>query len=200
MSHPGIDHPASHVDADTPRGRRVVYVGRLEAYKKIEVMLRAMARLTDEFPDCEIWIVGRGQARDSLESVARELGLGDRTHFTGFVDRRRARPHPPRSEGLRMSLGEGGMGPHRHRVERRRYPVVATDADGLRDSVQDGKTGFLVADEDVAGFAERIGQLLRDDRLACEMSRAAARLVAAVRLGPGGDEMASALARARGCP
>jgi glycosyltransferase involved in cell wall biosynthesis len=52
-------------------------------------------------------------------------------------------------------------------------PVVATDADGLRDSVRDGETGFLVADGDVDGFARRIADLLDDDSLAASMARAA---------------------------
>ena len=52
-------------------------------------------------------------------------------------------------------------------------PNVASDAPGLRDSVRDGETGFLVAPGDEAGFADRIGRLLGDDALAQRMSDAA---------------------------
>jgi len=52
-------------------------------------------------------------------------------------------------------------------------PNVASDAPGLRDTVRHGETGFLVADGDVAQFAERIDALLGDDALAERMSRAA---------------------------
>ena len=52
-------------------------------------------------------------------------------------------------------------------------PVVATDADGLRDSVRNGETGFLVREGDVDGFAGRIGDLLEDDALSLSMSGAA---------------------------
>jgi glycosyltransferase involved in cell wall biosynthesis len=173
VSHPGIDHPATPPDVATPRARRVIYVGRLEAYKKVDVLLRAMARLAGELPDAEIVVVGRGPARPALEALAEELGLADRTHFAGFVtdaerDRLLAAARvcvcPSEKEGWGLTVVESNaMG----------TPVVATDADGLRDSVRDGKTGFLVADADVAGFARRIGELLRDDRLALEMSSAA---------------------------
>ena len=50
---------------------------------------------------------------------------------------------------------------------------MATNADGLRDSVKDGVTGFLVESGDVDGFADRIGSLLGDDAKAERMSRAA---------------------------
>ena len=51
--------------------------------------------------------------------------------------------------------------------------MVATDADGLRDSVRDGETGYLVPGEDVAAFANKIGDLLGDDALAKRMSQSA---------------------------
>jgi glycosyltransferase involved in cell wall biosynthesis len=50
-------------------------------------------------------------------------------------------------------------------------PVVASDAPGLRDSVRDGETGFLVPVDDVAAFAARIAELLLDDERAERMSR-----------------------------
>lgn len=197
VSHPGIDRPAKEPAIDAPRGDRIVYVGRLEAYKKVDVMLRAIARIADERPAVEIFIIGRGPARDGLESLARELGLAERTHFTGFVtdeerDRLLATSRvcvcPSEKEGWGLTVIEANaVG----------TPVVATDADGLRDSVRDGETGFLVADEDVDGFAARIGQLLRDDRLAADMSKAALAWSHRFDWDLAADEMAEAIERAR---
>jgi glycosyltransferase involved in cell wall biosynthesis len=52
-------------------------------------------------------------------------------------------------------------------------PVVATDAPGMRDSVEPGKTGFLVPNGDVDAFADRIGALLSDSELGQRMSASA---------------------------
>lgn len=193
VSHPGIDRPTHAVDVDTPRPRRVIYVGRLEAYKKVDVMLRAVASLGDAFPTVEIVIVGRGQARPALEALARELGLATRTRFCGFVsdderDRLLAESRvcvcPSEKEGWGLTVIEANaVG----------TPVVATDADGLRDSVRDGETGFLVADGDVPGFARRIAELLGDDRRAAEMSRAALAWARRFDWEIAADEMAAAL-------
>jgi len=173
VSHPGIDPPRVAVDATQPKACKVVFVGRLEVYKKIDVMLRAMAKLTPRFPNAKITIIGRGHARTDLEKLAVQLGLAERTTFTGFVttlerDRLLAEARvcvcPSEKEGWGLTVIESNaVG----------TPVVATNADGLRDSVRDGVTGFLVPDGSVEDFANRIGNLLDDDALATRMSHAA---------------------------
>jgi glycosyltransferase involved in cell wall biosynthesis len=198
VSHPGIDRPGCVVETDRPRGRRIVYLGRLEAYKRVDVMLRALAQLADRLGDVEIVIIGRGPARERLESLAREIGLADRTTFTGFVsnDERdalladaRVCVCPSEKEGWGLTVIEANaLG----------VPVVATDADGLRDSVRDGETGFLVEDANVAQFAERIGRLLDDDALATKMSAAALEWSRRFDWDIAADDMARAIALARG--
>jgi glycosyltransferase involved in cell wall biosynthesis len=172
VSHPGIDRPPFEIDVETPRKRQVIFLGRIEVYKKVDVMLRAVAQLSEQIPDAEIVIVGRGPARADLERLTGELGLASRTRFAGFVSdaerdqllaESRVCVCPSEKEGWGLTVIEANAAG---------TPVVATDADGLRDSVRDGETGYLVADEDVAGFADRIGTLLMDDALANRMSRA----------------------------
>ena len=76
-------------------------------------------------------------------------------------------------------------------------PVVATDAPGLRDSVREAQTGFLVAEGEVAAFAERIEALLSDDTLAVRMSRAALAWSKEFDWDRSADEMSESLAAAR---
>ena len=173
VSHCGIDHPDLDVDTDSPRPPRVAYLGRLEPYKNIDVMLRAMARLGDRFPNAEILVIGRGSARDELAALAKELGIADRTRFTGFItDEERNQlllsarvcVCPSEKEGWGLTVIESNA---------TGTPVVATDAPGLRDSVRHGETGFLAETRSVEAFADRIGELLSDDDLATRLSREA---------------------------
>ncbi|NQZ99738.1 MAG: glycosyltransferase family 4 protein [Myxococcales bacterium] len=151
------------------RKQRVCYLGRLEPYKQVDVMLRAVARLTDRFPDVEVLVIGRGIEQPRLEAVARELGIADRTRFTGFVsdaerdallESSRVCVCPSTKEGWGLTVIDANSCG---------VPVVASDVPGLRDSVRDAQTGFLVPDTDVDAFAERIGRLLDDDDLAARM-------------------------------
>ena len=58
-------------------------------------------------------------------------------------------------------------------------PVIACREGGVADIVADGETGMLVADRDLAAFADAIASLLRDDDCRHRLGRAAMRRVAA---------------------
>jgi glycosyltransferase involved in cell wall biosynthesis len=194
--HNGIATPERPPPSLAERRRRVVYLGRLEPYKRIDVMLRAVARVVDRFPDLEVRVIGRGQSRAALEQVAREVGLGEHTQFVGFVsdaerDRLLAEARvcvcPSVKEGWGLTVIESNaLG----------VPVVATDAPGLRDAVRDGETGFLVPEGDVEAFADRIGRILSDDALAARMSDAAAKWSRRFTWDAAADEMARVLEEA----
>lgn len=179
ISPPGIDAPSLRVDPDHDRPPRLTYVGRLERYKRVDVMLRAGALLVERFPALEIFVVGRGPERAALEKLTRELGLEGRTRFTGFVDDRerdallagsRVCAFPSEKEGWGLTVIEANaLG----------TPVVARDAPGLRDSIRHGETGWLVPDtEDLAAdsearcYADALTHVLTQDDAARAMRRA----------------------------
>ncbi len=175
--HNGIRQPRVAPRPWASRPRRLAYLGRLEPYKRVDLLLRAAARLVPRFPDLEIVLIGRGSARPGLERLARELELAGRTRFAGFVadDERdallaeaRVCACPSVKEGWGLTVIE---------VNAVGTPVVATDAPGLRDAVRHGETGLLVADGPaeafVARLAERIGELLADEALAARLAQGA---------------------------
>jgi glycosyltransferase involved in cell wall biosynthesis len=173
LSHPGIQHPSRPADPDRPRPCRLAYLGRLESYKRVDVLLRAAAELAPRFPDLEVVVIGRGPERPALERLSHELGLAERTRFTGFVgdDERdeliadaRACAFPSAKEGWGLTVIEANaLG----------TPVVATDAPGLRDSVRHGETGLLAPYADVPAFAAALARLLEQDAFALKMRRTA---------------------------
>lgn len=172
VQHCGIRRPTFRPAVGNVRGARIAYFGRLARYKQIDVMLRAAAKLVERFPELQLDIIGRGADGEYLAGVAREEGIGDRTHFHGFVDdderdrliaNARVCVCPSTKEGWGLTVIESNaLG----------TPVVATDAPGLQDSVENDRTGFLVPDRDVDAFADRIGRLLADDALWRRMSDA----------------------------
>ena len=156
---------------------RVAYFGRLERYKRVDLLLRALATLAPRFPALEIVIIGRGSRRAELERLAGELGLAERTRFTGFA-----------SDDLRDELLAGsrvcvcpsvkeGWGITVVEANALGVPVVATDVPGLRDAVRHDETGLLVADGPpdalVPRLAEATGRLLADEALAARLSAGA---------------------------
>jgi glycosyltransferase involved in cell wall biosynthesis len=193
----GIRPPDIEVDVELPRPPLVVYLGRLAHYKRVDIMLEALATLRPRYPDLQITIIGRGPARAKLEQLAGELGLHECTRFTGFVDdaerdrlvaAARVCVCPSEKEGWGLTVIESnGVG----------TPVVAADAPGLRESVREGETGFLVPVGDVDGFARRIGELLEDDALALRMRRAALSWSRRFDWDRAADDMAETIEQAR---
>ena len=135
-------------------------------------------------------------ARSELETLAKRLGLAERTRFTGFISDEerdallvgsRVCVCPSEKEGWGLTVIEANCAG---------TPVVASDAPGLRDSVRHGETGFLVSGG-VEAFAERIGELLADDALAMRMSRGALEWSARFDWERAASEMAVAIDAAR---
>lgn len=173
ISPPGIDRPALTVDPDAPRRPVVAYVGRLETYKHVEILLEAAARLVPLFPELEILVIGRGPDRDRLVERARQLGLEARTRFTGFIpDVERDRLLASAAACVFPSLKEG-FGLTVIEANALATPVVARDAPGLRDSIRDDETGRLVAGGDPADYARALAPLLEDGDEARAMRRRA---------------------------
>jgi len=173
VQHPGIRRPEVAAAPIAEREPLVVYVGRLEAYKRIDLVLDAVARVAREHPRVQLALLGRGAERPQLERRADALGIRARVEFTGYVSdaerdtwlaRARVCVCASRKEGFGLTVIEANaVG----------TPNVTSDAPGLRDTVRHGETGFLVAGRDAAAFAARLGALLGDDALAARMSDAA---------------------------
>ncbi|WP_291423290.1 glycosyltransferase family 4 protein [Deinococcus sp.] len=154
-----------------PAAQRVLYLGRVKKYKRVDLLVRAVASLRGRFPQIFLDIAGDGDARPELEDLVRELGLQENVKIHGFVDDAQKEAllavatvfaQPSMHEGWGISV-----------IEANAYgcPAVAYDVPGLRVAVQDGVTGILAQNDQ--DFAEGIGRLLGDARLRARYSAAA---------------------------
>ncbi len=161
-------------------GRPVVgTVGRLEARKGHDVLLRAFGDLAELAPGArvQLLIVGDGPLRPVLERQAADLGVLDRVRFTGTLDD--VRPAlaamdvfvlPSQAEGMSNALLEALAAAR---------PVVATDVGGTREVCDGRDTGLLVPANDSAGVARAVASLLADGERAAGLGRAGRALVEA---------------------
>lgn len=147
----------------------IVHIGRLKKYKRLDLMLEAVAQVRKEIPEARLMVGGTGDYREALEAKARELGLGDGVRFLGRIsEEEKVRLYAQAQVFVNSSLKEG-WGLTTIEANACGTPVVATDVPGLRDSVRHGKTGFLVPFGDVGAFAKAILAILRDPALAATM-------------------------------
>lgn len=157
----GLDH-AQYRDNGSVPGPLILSLGRVAAYKRIDVVVDAMRRILAVVPDARLVIVGRGDAVPALQRQVTRLGLGHAVEFKGFVSEeekvalyRAARVfvNPSEKEGWGLTVVEANACG---------VPAVASDSPGLRDAVRHDETGLLVPHADVDACAAAILRILQE--------------------------------------
>lgn len=154
----------------------VVFAGRMDDQKGVDVLLRAASRLS---PRPKLRLAGGGWKEAEYRRLAAELGLGERVEFLGHVPRtdlpgllRSASVVvvPSRYENLPLSVLEGmACG----------VAVVASRVGGVPEMMDDGVEGTLVSPEDPKALGAALARLLGDPNLAARMGAAGRRRVLA---------------------
>jgi glycosyltransferase involved in cell wall biosynthesis len=164
----GIDHGYYQPPADDhalPPKPVLIYLGRLKKYKCIEHPIRILNRLRERVPGAEYWIVGEGDYRAELERIAREQGCADAVRFFGFKDGAEKLEILHQGRVLLYTSPKEGWGLSVIEANATGLPCVASNSPGLRESVRDGETGFLVPHGDLDALHDRLLSLLVDDTL-----------------------------------
>jgi glycosyltransferase involved in cell wall biosynthesis len=143
----------------------VLYLGRLQRYKRVDIVIRAIALLRAAGLGVRLVIAGRGAERERLQRLVAELGIRDHVEFAGFVSDERKRELMRRSWVHALTSSKEGWGITNVEAAACGTATVASDAPGLRDSVRDGETGFLVPHGDVAAVADRLRRIVEDPQL-----------------------------------
>ncbi|HEU4527999.1 MAG TPA: glycosyltransferase [Actinomycetota bacterium] len=168
-----------------PRERIVLHLGRIVPRKGVEDVIRAFARLVDRHRVAARLYVAGGDAEAPhhlqtpevrrLRSIAHEEGVDELVTFLG----------PVRRDQLKLLYGAADVfvttpwyepfGITPLEAMACGTPVIGSNVGGVKFSVRDGETGYLVPPRDPDATAERLARLLSDDRLLALFRRQAIR-------------------------
>jgi glycosyltransferase involved in cell wall biosynthesis len=125
-------------------------------------LLRAFAGIASTYDKVGLLIIGDGGERENLEDRVRIMDISDRVHFTGmipyhelpaymkvadaFVTASVTEVHPL---SVIEALASG-------------LPVVGIQSPGVGDTIEDGVTGYLAPEEDLAVFTAKISRIVTD--------------------------------------
>ena len=156
--YPGIDavgytpNPAERAPAPV-----FAYLGRLKKYKGVHLVIRSFAEMNA--PNATLEIAGAGDYRPELEKLAHSLDLGQRVRFLGRISEAEKLALLRRAWALVFASPKEGWGITNLEAAACATPVVASNSPGIRESVRDGQTGFLVPHGDVRGMAAAMRRL-----------------------------------------
>lgn len=162
--HPGIDTvlytPAPAERSPVPL---VVYLGRLKRYKRVDLIIRAFAAM--QHPTARLAIAGAGDHKPVLEALAHSLDLGERVKFLGFISEAQKVSLLRNAWVLAFTSPKEGWGITNLEAAACATPVVASSSPGLRESVVDGETGFLVPHGDLPALVRALNRITSDRAL-----------------------------------
>ncbi len=136
------------------------YLGRLKRYKRIDIIIRAFAELNH--PDARLEIAGKGTDRDRLERLVKGLGIRDRVRFLGYITEFEKRDLLRSVWATLLASPKEGWGISNLESAACGTPVIAADSPGIRESVIDGETGFLVPGSNVSAYAASMQRLVNN--------------------------------------
>lgn len=170
--HPGISFYEFQEIAKT-KHPSLLYLGRLKPYKNVDVAIKAFAKVIKKFPDATFTIAGFGESRSSLEKLATSLNLQKNIHFAGTISEENKKRllseswvmvQPSMIEGWGITVIEANASG---------TPVVASNVNGLKDSVVHNQTGILVNPKNSNEFAHAIISLFLDENARVQISQQA---------------------------
>ncbi|HJD33471.1 MAG TPA: glycosyltransferase family 4 protein [Candidatus Mediterraneibacter tabaqchaliae] len=139
----------------------VLSVGELLPRKNQQVIIRALGKLKDR--NIHYILCGKGKKKAELTALAKKNGVEDQVHFLGYrkdvadiYGQTDLLALPSRREGLGLAGLEGmycGL------------PLVTSNINGIRDYMENGKTGFMYSPNDADGFARGIKKMKNSPKL-----------------------------------
>ncbi len=149
----------------------VLYLGRLKAYKSVDVLVRAFERVRKIIPSAKLVIAGGGEEELHLKELVKEKKLSRAVSFKGKVtDVEKLSLLQQAWVFVNPSMMEG-WGITTIEANACGVPVVASNVPGLRESVQNPHTGYLVPYGDEEALAKRITEVLEQPELREAMGR-----------------------------
>lgn len=167
---PGINDSTLKQRYGIPDRLILLYTGRLDREKRIEVIVGAMPGIVERV-DVQLVVAGPGKLRSDLETLVRHLGMKNRVTFLGYL----RDEDVPRLYHLADLFVIAGLVELQSIVTMEAMasglPIIAANAMALPELVHHGENGFLFAEDDAHALAAAAVTILSNEPLRRQMAK-----------------------------
>ncbi len=140
---------------------RIIHVGRLVKWKRVDLLIEAVALLRKEIPEIELLVVGKGKEENDLKEQASELGVTDNVKFIGGVYENNVLGKYLNACSVYVLAGMGGLSINQAMAFGK--PVICSIADGTEKRlVRDNFNGYYFENGNAKDLANKIKMLILD--------------------------------------
>ncbi|HEV7381018.1 MAG TPA: glycosyltransferase family 4 protein, partial [Dyadobacter sp.] len=140
---------------------RIIHVGRLVKWKRVDMLIRSIKNMSAELPHSELVVIGFGPEEEVLKKLASELGVADRVRFIGGVYESLTLGRYLHASAIYVLGGMGGLSINDAMCFAK--PVVCSVADGTEKRlVREGYNGYYFENGNQQSLDQSIKKLLTD--------------------------------------
>lgn len=155
---------------------RILHIGRLVRWKRVDLLIDAMPAVLNRFPDAELVIVGDGPEQESLRQQARQLKIEDHVRFAGAIYKPEELGAYMHESTVYVLAGMGGLSIN----DAMTYglPIICSVCDGTeKDLVYENKNGFYFREGDADSLSNCICRLFASPEKASAMGKASEQII-----------------------
>jgi len=145
---------------DLPKKYDLIYCGRMDANKQLDVLIRAAALLKPQYQELRMVLVGDGPAKQSLQALSKKLEMQNAITFVGRQPNEAVPRYLNQSHIFVMTSAFEGLPVAMIEALSCGLPVVMPDVGDIGDVAEDGVNARLIRDVSVDGFVRNLLPLL----------------------------------------
>ncbi len=148
------------------QGFVVITVARLEKVKGIEFLIKAFVDFrSQQSQQVELWIIGDGSERKNLEELTKKLDLEEKIKFLGAIPNEKIPEYLAQADCFVLPSLKEGFGIVILEARAADLPVIGTRVGGIKELIEDGKTGILVEPGNSEAIAKAIQKIYSNPEL-----------------------------------
>ena len=156
--------------------RRIIHVGRLVKWKRVDLLIDAFSIVLKSFPNAELVVVGDGPEENHLKQQAKAIGIEKSIMFTGGLHDAAKLGAYLLSSSVYVLAGMGGLSINDAMTFG--LPIICSVGDGTeKDLVEDNRNGFYFIENNASDLSEKLILLLKEPETASIMGKESLKII-----------------------